>query len=118
MPGAPLFHTKWDPAVLSVLSEKPRRFLALVRAVRATVGGEILDGTVARSLDRLQQFGHVTTESVQFGERVVTVYCLTDRGREQLMAYQAIVAAYRQVQSGGDRPHGPSVEVAHMGRRD
>ena len=94
-----LFQTKWDPAVLEVLAERPYRFLALVRRVRVTVDNEILDGTVARSLDRLQELRYVDTRPVPAGDRDVLVYALTDRGINTLTAYQAIIAAYRQVRA-------------------
>lgn len=92
-----LFQTKWDPAVLEVLSERPSRFLALVRKARLAVDSEILDGTVARSLDRLQQLGYVRADPVSAGEREVLVYTLTNEGVHVVATYRAIIAAYRRV---------------------
>lgn len=92
-----LFSTKWDPAVLAVLGEEPCRFLALVRRVRSHVDREILDGTVTRTLDRLQELGYVAVSRVSEGDREVSLYGLTDEGRQALVAYRTIIAAYKQV---------------------
>jgi DNA-binding PadR family transcriptional regulator len=92
-----LFSTKWDPAVLAALDEAPCRFLALVRWMRSHVDTEILDGTVSRSLDRLQELGYVQATPRSDGEREVSVYELTVDGQRALAAYRAIIAAYRQV---------------------
>jgi DNA-binding PadR family transcriptional regulator len=92
-----LFSTKWDPAVLAVLGEKPCRFLALVRRVRRRIDHEILDGAISRSLDRLQELGYVCAHPIADGEREVSMYGLTDQGRQALDEYRAIIDAYRRV---------------------
>jgi DNA-binding HxlR family transcriptional regulator len=92
-----LFQTKWDPAVLAALSQRPARFLALVRRVRSSVDDEVPDGTVARSLDRLQQLGYVHADPHREGEREYLDYTLTVRGVQAVAAYRAIIAAYRRV---------------------
>jgi DNA-binding PadR family transcriptional regulator len=92
-----LFSTKWDPAVLAILGKEPCRFLALVRRMRSHVDNEILDGTISRSLDRLQELGYVSGTPRSEGEREVSVYGLTAEGKRALTAYRAIIAAYRQV---------------------
>lgn len=92
-----LFSTKWDPTVLAALDEEPRRFLALVKWMRSHLDTEILDGTVSRSLDRLQELGFVRATPRSEGEREVSVYGLTVKGERALTAYRAIIAAYRQV---------------------
>jgi DNA-binding HxlR family transcriptional regulator len=92
-----LFSTKWDPAVLAVLGNEPCRFLALVRQMRSHVDNEILDGTISRSLDRLQELGYVKATPWSEGEREVSVYGLTVEGQRALTTYRAIIAAYRQV---------------------
>lgn len=98
-----LFSTKWDPAVLAVLGDEPCRFLALVRQMRSQVDNEILDGTISRSLDRLQELGLVTATPRFEGDREVSVYELTIEGERTLIAYRTIIAAYKQV-----RPPRPS----------
>jgi DNA-binding HxlR family transcriptional regulator len=75
-----LFSTKWDPAVLAALDEAPCRFVALVRWMRSHVDTEILDGTVSRSLDRLQELGYVQANPRSDGEREISVYELTVDG--------------------------------------
>jgi DNA-binding HxlR family transcriptional regulator len=92
-----LFQTKWDPAVLEVLSERPHRFLALVRRMRSAVNSEIPDRSITRSLDRLQELGFVGAAQEPVGGRDVLVYALTDSGVDIVTAYQAIILAYGQV---------------------
>jgi DNA-binding PadR family transcriptional regulator len=99
-----LFSTKWDPAVLDVLGDEPCRFLALVRRVRCRIDGEILDGAVSRSLDRLQDLGYVRATPMADGEREVSVYGLSDQGRLVLAAYREIIKAYRGVCPPRGRP--------------
>jgi DNA-binding PadR family transcriptional regulator len=92
-----LFHTKWDPAVLDLLAERSDRYLALSRRVRATIDPHLVEGSVSRSLNRLNDLGYVRTRVSQDTGREISLYELTDRGRRALATYGAIIAAYEQV---------------------
>jgi DNA-binding HxlR family transcriptional regulator len=62
---------------LAALSEQPTRFLALVRKIRANADDEILEGTIARSLTRLQQLGHIRADPQREGAREYSPLPLT-----------------------------------------
>jgi hypothetical protein len=68
-----LFETKWDPAVLDLLAERPSRYLALVRRAQRMVGEQVADehiveATITRTLQRLQQAGLVPVYLDRFQE--------------------------------------------------
>jgi DNA-binding PadR family transcriptional regulator len=92
-----LFHTKWDPAVLDLLDERPDRFLALSRRVRASIDQELAEGSVNRALNRLTDLGYVWSRLQQVRGQQVAVYELTERGERALATYRALIAAYEQV---------------------
>jgi DNA-binding PadR family transcriptional regulator len=102
-----LFETKWDPAVLDLLAERPSRYLALVRRAQRMVGEQVADeriveATITRTLQRLQQAGLVRADVIAQGRRRLAVYHLTDRGRQALDAYQAMLVAYTDAGGHGD----------------
>jgi DNA-binding PadR family transcriptional regulator len=94
-----LFQTKWDPAVLDVLAERPCRYLALVRKLRRTVDDQLVDGHVTRCLSRLQELGLVRADVVVQGRREYAVYCLSDEGRRVLATYRALLVTYSRARS-------------------
>jgi DNA-binding PadR family transcriptional regulator len=89
-----LFHYKWDAAILDVLAEEPRRYLALARRVQTTVHPNLSEGEVTRTLSRLGKLGVIRKTSRTDG-RPCEVYELTEKGHQTLAAYHAIIAAYR-----------------------
>lgn len=94
-----LFQTKWDPAVLDALAERPYRYLALVRRLRRQVDDQLVDGHVTRCLTRLQELGLVHAEAVEQGRQSYALYSLTDDGRRALATYRALLSTYARTRS-------------------
>lgn len=99
-----LFQTKWDPALLDALAERPYRYLALVRRLRRTVDDQLVDGHVTRSLTRLQELGLVRSDVVAQGRQKYAVYTLTADGRHALATYRAILTTYARARSRAPDP--------------
>lgn len=90
------FRFRWDPAILAELAERPSRYRALASRLQAHVGQHLDDNALSRSLRRLVRYGLVTADSNRIGKRDFKVYRLTDKGREHVGTYQALVAAFTQ----------------------
>lgn len=91
---ADLFRFRWDPPILVVLAEKPFRFRALHSRLETHVGEHVDDNALTRSLHRLTRSGLVRADSKSAGSRVIKTYGLSDKGRQHLLTYEAIVTAY------------------------
>jgi DNA-binding HxlR family transcriptional regulator len=91
---ADLFRYRWDPAVLAVLAERPYRYRALHSRLESHVGEHVDDNALTRSLHRVTRSGLVRADSNRSGSRAIKTYALTDRGRNHMMTYQALVTVY------------------------
>jgi DNA-binding PadR family transcriptional regulator len=94
---ADLFRLRWDPAVLAVLAERPSRYRALHTRLESHVGEHVDDNALTRCLQRATRSGLIRADSKRLGSRIIKTYALTERGRDQLMTYEAIVAVYAHV---------------------
>lgn len=103
---ADLFRYRWDPAVLAVLAERPYRYRALHTRLESHVGEHVDDNALTRSLQRITRSGMVRADSKRFGSRVIKTYVLTDRGRDNLMTYEAIVTVYAHIHMPADKCDG------------
>jgi DNA-binding HxlR family transcriptional regulator len=99
-----LFGTKWDPAILDVLAERPCRYLVLVRRLRRSVHDRLDDRHVTRALARLQDRGLVRADDVVQGRCVHVVYRLTEGGRQVLGTYRVLLTSYAQARSTAPDP--------------
>jgi DNA-binding HxlR family transcriptional regulator len=57
-----IFRHRWDPIILVLLAEQPRRRRELTQEVRNNRGEHISDGVLSKALDRLQYEGLITKE--------------------------------------------------------
>jgi DNA-binding HxlR family transcriptional regulator len=89
-----LFRFRWDPPILAVLAEAPFRFRALHGRLEAHVGEHVDDNALTRSLYRLTRAGLVRIDTIRSGRRPIKTYSLSDKGREHLATYEALVAVY------------------------
>jgi DNA-binding PadR family transcriptional regulator len=88
------------------LSEKPFRFRALHTQLEAHVGEHVDDNALTRSLHRLTRSGMVRADTKRSGNRLIKTYSLSDKGREQLTTYEAIVDAYTHLRLPEDECDG------------
>jgi DNA-binding HxlR family transcriptional regulator len=77
-----------------VLAEKPFRFRALHTRLESHVGEHVDDNALTRSLHRLTRLDLIRADSKHFGNRVINTYSLSEPGRENLAAYEALVTVY------------------------
>jgi DNA-binding HxlR family transcriptional regulator len=59
-----IFRHRWDPIILVVLAERPRRRRELTQQVCDSHGEHISDGVLSDVLNRLQDEGLITKENV------------------------------------------------------
>ena len=107
-----LFRSKWDPAILDVLSERPYRFLALARRVRLIIGGSMEQVAVNRALSRLQEAGYIHATPANAGARDISIYELTDEGHQALATYRAILCTFEQMRPPEARCASTAPDVA------
>lgn len=96
-----LFRFRYDPAVLSLIAERPYRFRDLVTRLEGQVDGHVDDNAVGRSLKRLTNDNHVRKAKMRHGNKIVPVYSITDEGRLSVRLYHAFIDAYRRIQRDG-----------------
>nr|MDT0658810.1 hypothetical protein [Micromonospora sp. DSM 115978] len=97
-----LFRFRYDPALLSLIAERPSRFRDLVTRLEGQVEGHVDDNAVGRSLKRLTKDSLVRKAKVRDGNKLVPVYSITDEGRLSVSVYDAVIDAYRRIQRSGD----------------
>ena len=91
-----LFRPDWDAAILDILAQAPGRFTDLTRRIRRDVDVGIADGTLTRSLGRLQRHKLVRTVNNPDGNGSGHVYEITAIGCKKLATYHAILEAYQR----------------------
>ena len=91
-----LFSRNWDAPILDILARTPCRYTDLARRLRRDVDVGIPDGSLNRSLARLQEQHLIGTVEDRAGNGSGHGYEITAKGREQLAAYHAILEAYEQ----------------------
>ncbi|MGJ3224012.1 hypothetical protein ACQEUV_01315 [Micromonospora aurantiaca (nom. illeg.)] len=64
------------------------------------------DNALTRSLHRLTRSGLVRADSKHIGSRSIKTYGLSDKGREHLVIYEAMVAVYAHLQVPPDECDG------------
>lgn len=57
-----IFRHRWDPIILVLLAERPRRRRELTQEVRDNRGEHISDGVLSEALDRLQDDGLIAKD--------------------------------------------------------
>ncbi|MBX7267600.1 hypothetical protein KIF24_17195 [Micromonospora sp. Llam7] len=97
-----LFRFRYDPALLSLIAERPSRFRDLVTRLEGQVEGHVDDNAVGRSLKRLTNDSLVRKAKMRDGNKLVPVYSITDEGRLSVSVYHAVIDAYRRIQRSGD----------------
>jgi DNA-binding HxlR family transcriptional regulator len=78
---AELLRHRWDPIVLALVAERPRRYSELTRVVRDDSGERISDGVLSLTLSRLIDSGLLVKRSS--GEGYV-LYTPTNEARRRI----------------------------------
>jgi DNA-binding PadR family transcriptional regulator len=94
---AVIFRHRWDPIILGLLSEGPRRRRDLTQEVRDQDGEHISDGVLSETLTRLQDEGLITKEKAGANHAVYRATPAAQRKVERLRQISEFAAATRDV---------------------
>ena len=94
-----LFRRDWDAPILDILARSPCRYTDLARRLRKDVDVGIPDGSLNRSLARLQEQDLICAVDDRGDDGPGPGYKITDLGRRQLKTYRVILEAYRRSRS-------------------
>lgn len=91
-----LFRRDWDAPILDILARSPCRYTDLARQLRKDVDVGIPDGSLNRSLARLQEQDLICAVDDRGDDGPGPGYEITDLGRHRLTTYRVILEAYRR----------------------
>jgi DNA-binding HxlR family transcriptional regulator len=94
---AAFFRHRWDPFILVLLAERPRRYRELANEVRDWSGAVISDGVLSAALARLAEEGLLLKLHSGPGH---ALYAATGRGRQKVERLRRLCDVAAQPPSG------------------